>query len=144
MRFMFNHTCTWKVMNDCIHCKNDVSGDESCWSCLRVLERSVNDSQSLEATRIENATAKFEWTLADSIQVNRKSSARQWKYDWPSMYLPGICTKFGKDHGVDGVVGYRICLTHRRSSVRAWVDSLFAFIFGHDCQKSWSQHINDV
>ena len=23
----------------------------------------------------------------------------------------------------DGVVGYRICLTHRRSSVRAWVDS---------------------
>ena len=28
---------------------------------------------------------------------------------------------------VDGVVGYRICLTsvHRRSSVRAWVDSLF-------------------
>ena len=25
--------------------------------------------------------------------------------------------------GVDGVVGYRICLTHRRSSVRAWVDS---------------------
>ena len=29
------------------------------------------------------------------------------------------------DHGVDGVVGYRICLTHRRSSVRAWVDSYF-------------------
>jgi hypothetical protein len=26
---------------------------------------------------------------------------------------------------VDGVVGYRICLTHRRSSVRAWVDSYF-------------------
>ena len=24
---------------------------------------------------------------------------------------------------VDGVVGYRICLTHRRSSVRTWVDS---------------------
>lgn len=23
----------------------------------------------------------------------------------------------------DGVVGYRICLTHRRSSVRAWVES---------------------
>jgi hypothetical protein len=27
----------------------------------------------------------------------------------------------------DGVVGYRICLTHRRSSVRAWVESLFEF-----------------
>ena len=26
---------------------------------------------------------------------------------------------------VDGVVGYRICLTHRRSSVRTWVDSIF-------------------
>ena len=26
---------------------------------------------------------------------------------------------------VDGVVGYRICLTHRRSSVRTWVDSYF-------------------
>jgi hypothetical protein len=25
----------------------------------------------------------------------------------------------------DGVVGYRICLTHRRSSVRTWVVSLF-------------------
>lgn len=28
----------------------------------------------------------------------------------------------------DGVVGYRICLTHRRSSVRAWVESL---LFSH-------------
>ena len=32
---------------------------------------------------------------------------------------------------VGGVVGYRICLTHRRSSVRTWADScdisLFAF-----------------
>ena len=27
--------------------------------------------------------------------------------------------------GVDGVVGYRICLTHRRSPVRTWLDSFF-------------------
>ena len=59
---------------ECAHCKNDVSGDESCWSCLRILERSVSDSQSLDATRIEKATAKFEWTLAVSI-LNRESSA---------------------------------------------------------------------
>ena len=26
---------------------------------------------------------------------------------------------------VGGVVGYRICLTHRRSSVRTWADSFF-------------------
>ena len=26
---------------------------------------------------------------------------------------------------VGGVAGYRICLTHRRSSVRSWVDSVF-------------------
>ena len=28
---------------------------------------------------------------------------------------------------VGGVVGYRICLTHRRSSVRTWADSCFFF-----------------
>ena len=28
---------------------------------------------------------------------------------------------------VGGVVGYRICLTHRRSSVRTWADSSFFF-----------------
>ena len=67
MRLMFNQTCARKVMGKCVHCENDVSGDESCWSCLRILERSVNDSQSLDATRIENARAKFEWTLAVSI-----------------------------------------------------------------------------
>ena len=27
--------------------------------------------------------------------------------------------------GVDGVVGYHFCLTHRRSSVRTWVGSCF-------------------
>ena len=32
---------------------------------------------------------------------------------------------------VDGVVGYRICLTHRRSSVRAWVDSYFESLLMH-------------
>ena len=32
----------------------------------------MKDSQSLEATRNENATAKFEWTLAVSI-FNRES-----------------------------------------------------------------------
>ena len=67
--------CASKVMDKCIHCRNDVSGDESCWSCLRILERSVNDSQSLEAIRIENATARFEWTLVAVSILKRKHSA---------------------------------------------------------------------
>ena len=33
--------------------------------------------------------------------------------------------------GVDGVVGYHFCLTHRRSSVRTWVDSFFSVPFFH-------------
>ena len=34
---------------------------------------------------------------------------------------------------VGGVVGYRICLTHRRSSVRSWADSWFCFVIkAHD------------
>ena len=34
------------------------------------------------------------------------------------------CTCFQR---FDGVVGYRICLTHRRSPVRAWLESIFCF-----------------
>ena len=33
----------------------------------------------------------------------------------------------------DGVVGYRICLTHRRSSVRAWVESYFVHLLPIGC-----------
>jgi hypothetical protein len=50
-----------------------------------------------------------------------------------------IWTEFGSEYRVDGVVGYRICLTHRRSSVRAWVDSLFAsFSFLSKVMEPWS------
>ena len=44
------------------------------------------------------------------------------------IYLPLADCQYWMPHNVervDGVVGYRICLTHRRSSVRAWVESLF-------------------
>ena len=82
-------------MSKCIHCENEVSGDESCWSCLRILERSVKDSQSLEATRIENATAKFEWTLAVSI-FNRESSLGRVDEKRHVIDRECICTKLGK------------------------------------------------
>ena len=44
-----------------------------------------------------------------------------------------ICAQ--RRHRVGGVVGYRICLTHRRSSVRTWADSFFqCFSMGEvDC-----------
>ena len=36
---------------------------------------------------------------------------------------PGGCSTLTTAQRFGGVVGYRICLTHRRSPVRAWVES---------------------
>ena len=44
--------------------------------------------------------------------------------DWPAQI-----TCAGSIQRFDGVVGYRICLTHRRSPVRAWVESCNWFLF---------------
>ena len=64
-------------MDTYIHCENDVRGDESWWLYLRVLERSANDSQSLETTRIENAVAKFVWSI-----LKRESSKARQSMQW--------------------------------------------------------------
>jgi hypothetical protein len=98
--------------------RNDVRGEESSGLYLNSSGIDINERSNRPRARAGNVSGE------SMRNVSRNWRTRLRKKNGLDQSNVSISARF------DGVVGYRICLTHRRSSVRSWVEP---FLFLHTC-----------